>query len=52
MYGSVPQSHGHAKVWVKDSYAHLKGASIWLMYDCLKLLSFIAVMGLKVHPHL
>ena len=33
------------------AYAHLKGSSIFLMYDCPKILSFVAAMGLKVHPH-
>ena len=51
MYGSVPQSDGCARVWVKAASTHLKGASIFLMYDCPKILSFIATMGLKVHPH-
>ena len=51
MYGSVPQSDGHARVWVKDASAHLKGACIFLMYDCPKRLSFIAAMGLKFGPH-
>ena len=50
MYGSVPQYEGHARVWVKDASTHLKGVSIRLMYDCPKRLSFIAAMGLKVHP--
>ena len=52
MYGSVPQSDGCARVWVKASSAHLKGDSICLMYDYPKRLSFIAAMRLKVHPHL
>ena len=51
MYGSVPLSNGCARVWVKDASAHLKGASICLMYDCPKRLSFIAAMGLNVHPN-
>ena len=51
MYRSVSQSDGHARVWVKASSAHLKGASIFLIYDCPKRLSFIAEMGLKVHTH-
>ena len=51
MYGSVPPSHGHARVWVKDASAHFKGASICFMYDCTKILSFIATIGLKVHHH-
>ena len=52
MYGSVPQSDGRVRVWVKASSAHLKGAnSICLMYDFPKILSFIAAMGLKVHSH-
>ena len=38
MYGSVPQYHGRARVWVKAASAHLKGASICLMYDCPKTL--------------
>ena len=33
MYGSVPQYDGRDRVWIKDAYAHLKGASIFLMYD-------------------
>ena len=33
------------------AFAHLKGASIFLMYDCPKRLPFIPTMGLKVHPH-
>ena len=36
---------------LKATSTHLKGASICLMYDCPKTLSFIAAMGLKVHPH-
>ena len=51
MYGSVLQYYGHARVLVKVGSAHLKGDSICLMYDCPKRLSFIASMGLKVHPH-
>ena len=51
MYGSVPRSDGRARVWVKATFANLKGSSICLMYDCPKRLSFIVVMGLKVHPH-
>ena len=51
MYGSVTQLDGHARVWDKASYANLKGYFICLMYDCPKGLSFIATMGLKVHPH-
>ena len=51
MYGSVSQSDGRARVWVKAASTHLKGVSIYFMYDCPKLLSFIVVMGLKVHPH-
>ena len=51
MYGSVTQSDGRVKVWVKDASAHLKGDYIFLMYDCPKTLSFIAAMGLKFHPH-
>ena len=50
MYGSVPQSDEHARVWVKVASAHLKGDSICLMYDCPKRLSFITTMGLEVHP--
>ena len=33
------------------AFAHLKGASICLMYHYPKRLSFIPTMGLKVHPH-
>ena len=51
MYGRVSQYDGCARVWVKAASAHLKGASICLMYDCHKRPSFIAVMGLKFHPH-
>ena len=51
MYGSVSRSNGHARVWVKVASTHLKGVSIFLMYDYPKILSFIAVMGLKFHPH-
>ena len=51
MYGSVPQSDGSTRVWVKDSSTHLKGDSIYLMYDYPKILSFTASMGMKVHPH-
>ena len=51
MYGSVPQYDECARVWVKAAYAHLKGVSICLMCDFPKRLSFIAVMGFKVHPH-
>ena len=51
MYGSVPHSDGCARVWVKDASTNSKGASICLMYDCPKRLSFIAAMGLKVHSH-
>ena len=51
MYGSVSQDDGSAIVWVKVASTHLKGASIFLMYDFPKRLSFIAAMGLKVHPH-
>ena len=51
MYGSVSQYDGCARVWVKVASTHLKGASICLMYDYPKILSFIAVMGLKLHPH-
>ena len=51
MYESVSQSDGRARVWVKDVSIHLKGVSIFLMYDCPKRLSFIASMELKVHPH-
>ena len=36
MYGSVPQYDGRVRVWVRDAFAHLKGASICLMYDCPK----------------
>ena len=50
MYGSVPQYDGCARVWVKAASAHLKGASICLMYDCPKRLPFIATMRLEVHP--
>ena len=50
MYESVPQFEG-ARVGVKDASAHLKGVVIFLMYDYPKRLSFIATMGLKVHPH-
>ena len=51
MYGSVSRSDGCARVWVKDSYAHFKGASICLMYAFPKRLSIIAIMGLNIHPH-
>ena len=51
MYGSVPQSEGRSRVWVKATSTHLKGDSICLNYDYPKILSFIAAMGLKVHPH-
>ena len=51
MYGSVPQFDGRARVWVKNASAHLKGASIFFMYDYPKRLSFNAAMGLKFHPH-
>ena len=51
MYGSVQQYDGHDRVLVKDVYSHLKGASIWLMYDYPKRIPFIAAMRLKVHPH-
>ena len=51
MYGSVPRSYVCARVWVKATSTHLKGDSIFLMYDCPKRLSFIETMGLKVHPH-
>ena len=51
MYGSMSQSDGHVRVWVKVAFAHLKGTSICLMYDYPKRLSFIAAMGWKVHPH-
>ena len=51
MYGSVLQSDECVIAWVKDASAHLKGASICLMYDCPKRLSFITEMGLEVHPH-
>ena len=33
MYGSVPQSDGRARVWVKVASTLLKGDSILLMYD-------------------
>ena len=51
MYGSLPWSDGRARVWVKAASAHLKGGSIFLMYDCPKRMSFIATMRMKVHPH-
>ena len=51
MYGSLPQSDGHSRVWVKATSVHLKGDSICLMYEFPKTLSFIEEMGLKVHPH-
>ena len=51
MYGSVPQYDGRARVWVKAASAHLKGASICLMYEFPKILSFIPSMGLQFHPH-
>ena len=47
----VPRSNGRAKVWVKDAFAHLKGAFICLMYGCPKILPFIPTTGMKVHPH-
>ena len=52
MYGSVPQSNGRATLWVKAASAHLKGDYICLMYECPKILSFIAAIAFKVHPHL
>ena len=52
MYGSVPQYDGCGRVWVKATSTHLKGYSICLMYDCPKILPFIAEKGLKVYPHL
>ena len=51
MYGNVPHSDGRARVWVKTASTHLQQAYICLMYDCPKILSIIAAMGLKVHPH-
>ena len=51
MYGCMPHFNGCDRVWVKAACAHLKEASICLMYDYPKILSFIAAMGLKVHPH-
>ena len=51
MYGSVSWYDGHDRVWVKAASTHLKGDSIFLMYDCPKILSFILAMGLKVNPH-
>ena len=51
MYRSVAELDGCARVWVKATSADLKGASICLMYDCPKRLTFIATMVLKVHPH-
>ena len=51
MYGSVPQYDGRARVWDKAVSTHLKGASICLMHDSPKRLSFIGAVGFKVHPH-
>ena len=52
MYGSVLQYDGHARVCIKVVSVHLKGASIFLIYDCPKRMTFISEMRLKVHPHL
>ena len=52
MYGSVSQSDGHVRGQVKATSTHLKSTSFFLMYECPKTLSFIAVMVWKAHPHL
>ena len=51
MYGSVPQSDERVRVWFKVASAHLKGASICLMYDSPNRMSFFTTLGLKFHPH-
>ena len=52
MYGSVSRYDGRARVWVNFAFAYLKWPSVCLMYDCPKILSFIASMVLKFYPHL
>ena len=41
----------HSLRYVLECGLRMKGDSICLMYDCPKRLTFIASMGLKVHPH-
>ena len=51
MYVSVVQYDGCTRVWVKNSFAHLKGHSIFLMYAYPRRLYFIVATELEIRPH-